>query len=149
MIGVGGARPAARRPTSRQTHTPPGSFRCPAVPCVTGRRPTTRVVFHDADDLVIVRGAQCGHLAGRVTVTRNRDGSEFDWPVLSKDLFRVASSSKQPDNAFVRVQYRGTWFYIEDSDLSSKSTFNLLDQLFQLQSGNPGNGAPMLTLPIN
>jgi hypothetical protein len=87
--------------------------------------------------------------AGRVTVTRNRDGSEFDWPVLSKDLFRVASSSKQPDNAFVRVQYRDTWFYIEDSDLSSKSTFNLLDQLFQLQSGNTGNVAPMLTLPIN
>ncbi len=87
--------------------------------------------------------------AGRVTVTRNRDGSEFDWPMLSKDLFRVASSSKQPDNAFVRVQYRDTWFYIDDSDLSSKSTFNLLDQLFQLQSGNTGNVAPMLTLPIN
>jgi hypothetical protein len=87
--------------------------------------------------------------AGRVTVTRNRDGSEFDWPKLSKDLFRVASSSKQPDNAFVRVQYRDTRFYIDDSDLSSKATFNLLDQLFQLQSGNTGNVAPMLTLPIN
>jgi len=87
--------------------------------------------------------------AGRVTVTRNRDGSEFDWPVLTQEVFRVASSSKQPNNAFVRIQYRDAWFYIDDSDLSSKSTFNLLDQLFQLQSGNTSNAAPMLTLPIN
>lgn len=87
--------------------------------------------------------------AGRVTVTRNRDGTEFDWRVLTDGLFRVASSKKSPDNAFVRVEYRGTWFYIDDSDLTSKSTFNLLDQLFQLQSGNAGSAAPMLTLPLN
>lgn len=87
--------------------------------------------------------------AGRVNVTRNQDGSEFDWSVVTQGLFRVASSAKQPDDAFVRVEYRGAWFYIEDSDLSSKSTFNLLDQLFQLQSGNTAGAAPMLTLPLN
>ncbi len=87
--------------------------------------------------------------AGRVTVTRNQDGTEFEWRVLTEGLFRVASSKKAPNNAFVRVEYRGTWFYIDDSDLTSKSTFNLLDQLFQLQSGNTGSAAPMLTLPLN
>lgn len=87
--------------------------------------------------------------AGKVTVTKNRDGSEFDWRALTEGLFRVASSSKAPDDAFVRIKYRGTWFYIDDSDLTSKSTFNLLDQLFQLQSGNAQTAAPMLTLPLN
>jgi hypothetical protein len=88
-------------------------------------------------------------VAGRVTVTRYRDGSEFEWPVLTKELFRVASSDDVPTDAFVRVEYRGTWFYIADSDLNSKSTFNLLDQLFQLQSGNTKSSGPVLTLPLN
>jgi hypothetical protein len=87
--------------------------------------------------------------AGRVTVTRHRDGSEFEWPVLTKELFRVASSDDVPTDAFVRVEYRGSWFYIADSDLNSKSTFNLLDQLFQLQSGNTKSSGPVLTLPLN
>ncbi len=87
--------------------------------------------------------------AGKVTVTRYRDGTEFGWPVLTGELFRVASSNEAPTDAFVRVGYRGTWFYIEDSDLNSKSTFNLLDQLFQLQSGNTRRTGPVLTLPLN
>ncbi|MGB5811063.1 MAG: hypothetical protein WBG86_11070 [Polyangiales bacterium] len=86
---------------------------------------------------------------GRVTLTRHRDGSEFDWPVITKEIFRVASSATEPDNAFISVQYRGSWFYIDDSDLNSKSTFNLLDQLFQLQSGNVAGAGPLLTLPLN
>ena len=87
--------------------------------------------------------------AGKVTVTRYRDGTQFDWPVLTGAVFRVASSEEVPNDAFIRVQYRGTWFYIEDSDLNSKSTFNLLDQLFQLQSGNVRGSGPVLTLPLN
>ena len=63
--------------------------------------------------------------------------------------FRVASSDKVPNDAFVRVEYRGAWFYIEDSDLNTKSTFNLLDQLFQLQSGSIRRAGPVLTLPLN
>ena len=87
--------------------------------------------------------------AGKVTVTRYRDGTEFGWPVLTGGLFRVASNDKVPNDAFVRVEYRGTWFYIDDSDLNTKSTFNLLDQLFQLQSGNTRGAGPVLTLPLN
>ena len=83
------------------------------------------------------------HYAGTLT-----DGTEFDWSRVTGDLFRVRSSVDQPDDAFVRVRYRNAWFYIDDSDLSSKSTFNLLDQLFQLQAGKTGGVAPMLTLPL-
>ena len=86
--------------------------------------------------------------AGRVTVTRREDGSVFEWSELAAGLFRVRSSLDPPSNSFVRVHYRDAWFYIDDSDLSSKATFNLLEQLFQLQAGEAGGRAPLLTLPV-
>ena len=87
--------------------------------------------------------------AGRVTVTRNPDGSVFDWADLTRGLFRIRSSLEPPANAFARVRYRDAWFYIDDSDLTSKATFNLLDQLFQLQAGDAVGATPLLTLPVN
>jgi hypothetical protein len=87
--------------------------------------------------------------AGRVTVTRNPDGSEFNWETLTGGLLQIRSSATRPEGAFIRVQYRGTWFYIDDADLTSKSTFNLLDLLFQLQAGNSTGEGPVLTLPLN
>jgi hypothetical protein len=87
--------------------------------------------------------------AGRVTVTRHSDGAPFDWTELTGGLFRIRSSADPPDNAFVRIHYRGTWFYIDDSDLTSKASFNLLDQLFQLQAGDAPGASPLLTLSVN
>ena len=46
------------------------------------------------------------------------------------------------------MRYRDAWFYIDDSDLTSKSTFTLTGQLFELQAGDVGGVAPLLTLPI-
>jgi hypothetical protein len=86
--------------------------------------------------------------AGRVTVTRRADGSVFHWSEMTGGLFRILSSADAPPNAFVRVNYRNAWFYIDDSDLDSKSTFTLLDTLFQLQAGGAQGGVPMLTLPV-
>jgi hypothetical protein len=50
--------------------------------------------------------------------------------------------------AAVAVQYRGSWFYIDDADLGSKATFSLLSQLFALQAGKVAGIAPLLTLPL-
>ncbi len=86
--------------------------------------------------------------AGRVTVTRREDGSVFEWSDMTAGLFRVRSSADAPSNALVRVRYRDAWFYIDDSDLDSKSTFTLLDTLFQLQAGGAQGGVPLLTLPV-
>lgn len=86
--------------------------------------------------------------AGRVTVTRHEDGTEFDWSEILDGLLSVRFSETRPDNAFVKIFYRDTWFYIDDSDLDSKSTFNLLGQLFNLQAGDVGGGGPILTLPL-
>jgi hypothetical protein len=87
-------------------------------------------------------------LAGRVTVTRDEHGSRFDWNEVTGGLMRIASSSMPPDNAYVAVRYRGSWFYVNDSDLTSKSTFSLLMQLFALQAGDVRSAGPILTLPV-
>ena len=87
-------------------------------------------------------------LAGRVTVTRDEQGKKFDWNELTGGLMRIASSSLPPSNAYVAVRYRDSWFYVDDSDLTSKSTFFLLMQLFALQAGDVKSTGPILTLPV-
>lgn len=87
--------------------------------------------------------------AGRVTVTRGVDGTRFDWHRVFGDLIRIRSSTFPPKNAYVAISYRGSWFYLDDSDLTAKSTFLLLQQLFALQAGEIKSAGPILTLPVN
>ena len=83
-----------------------------------------------------------------VTQTETEDGELFDWSLVTKDLFRVRSSKLRPRGAAVAVPYRGYWFYIDDDDLNSKSTFALLGQLLSLKSGNAESAGPVLTLSV-
>ena len=85
---------------------------------------------------------------GKVTRTLKKSGEVFDWKEVTGDLLRVRSKSNRPDNATLRVFYRGTWFFIQDSDLKSKSTFSLLSQIFSLQAGKIKDTTPLLTLPV-
>ncbi len=85
---------------------------------------------------------------GRVTVTLDEKGQLFDWDKVTGDLMQVRTSHGMPENAIVAVEYRGEWYYLDDTDLGSKSTFSMLGQLFSLQSGNAKTLAPTLTLPV-
>ena len=87
-------------------------------------------------------------LQGKVTQTKTPEGDVFDWKEMTGDLLRIRSVSEKPEAGFVAIFYRGVWFYIHDSDLSSKSTFALLGQVFSLQAGKIKDNAPFLTLPI-
>ena len=85
---------------------------------------------------------------GLVTVTRDADGRVFDWEQVTGALMQIRSSPERPEHAAVRVQYRGIWFYISDPDLTSKSTFALIMNLFALQAGDIPTTSPILTLPV-
>ena len=87
-------------------------------------------------------------LAGRVTITRNADGQPFDWSKVLGDLFVIHSQQNPPKNAAVAVNYRDNWFYIDDSDMQSKYTLMLLNQLSALQAGKIERAGPLLTLPV-
>ncbi len=86
--------------------------------------------------------------SGKVTITRYESGEEFDWSKVTGDLLRVQSQFHVPDTASVAIYYRDHWFYVDDSNLSSKSTFSLLAQIFALQAGDIKDVSPMLTLPL-
>lgn len=86
---------------------------------------------------------------GIVTVTQDESGAPFSWSAVTDGLLRIRSSVERPDTAAIAVPYRGHWFYIDDDDLDSKSTFALLTQLYALQAGDPVTGAaPVPTIPI-
>lgn len=87
-------------------------------------------------------------LQGKVTQTKTSEGNIFDWKEVTGDLLRIRSLSAQPENGPMAIFYRGNYFYIDDSDLSSKSTFSLLAQIFSLQAGKIKSNSPLLTLPI-
>jgi len=85
----------------------------------------------------------------RVTVTRDVGEDRFDWREVTGGLMHIHSSKRQPTNTYLAIYYRGSWFYIDDDDLTSKSTFSLLMQLFALQAGEVKATVPILTLPLS
>ena len=87
--------------------------------------------------------------SGLVTVTKTENGTPFAWnETPAGEFFHVHVSNEYPETAFLAIPYRNHWFYIADNDLQSKSTFMLLTQLFDLQSGQSKYVGPTLTLPV-
>jgi len=85
---------------------------------------------------------------GLVTTTVTADGETFDWCQVTGELLRVSVQAMPPAGAAVAARHRGWWYSIDDADLTSKSTFGLLSQLFALQAGEVEGAAPVLTLPV-
>lgn len=81
--------------------------------------------------------------AGKVRQTVRSNGSVFDWQELLQGVFHVRSSKQEPVDASVVIFYRGSYFYIADNDLDTKSTFVLLTQLIALHSVPASSSPPM------
>ena len=75
-------------------------------------------------------------LDGKVTHTKKTNGDNFDWKEITGDLLNIKHSLTAPADSEVAIFYRDYWFYIDDSDLVSKSTFSLLSQVYSLQAGD-------------
>jgi hypothetical protein len=60
---------------------------------------------------------------------------------------RIHSSSGKPGDAFVTVQYRNTWFWIDDRDLKSKRAFAFMLMLFTLSDTGEKDPMPLITIP--
>lgn len=59
---------------------------------------------------------------------------------------RIHSGADRPSNAFVEVQYRGYWYWIDDGDLASKRMLSLMMMFFSLVETGGGAGAPVVTV---
>jgi hypothetical protein len=62
-------------------------------------------------------------------------------------LIRIRSSREKPNDAFVSIPYRNSYFWIDDRDLRSKKIFSFLMFVFTLvETGDKGT-APIVTIP--
>ena len=87
---------------------------------------------------------------GLATITRDASGQPFDWRLVLDGLFRVYSvkGDSRPPNVHVAVPYKGHWFYINEADNDTKSTFSLLMELSRLEVLGKSPAGPLLTLPV-
>ena len=61
-------------------------------------------------------------------------------------LMQIHSGTEKPDDAYVKVQYRDHWFWIDDTDFQSKRMFSFLMFLFSLNETGAPSQAPILTI---
>jgi hypothetical protein len=85
-----------------------------------------------------------------VRVTLDETGQAFDWRRVMAGFFTVRSSAgtERPTGAHVAIQYKGYWFYIDETDHETKSTFTLLMELARLNLSDKGGTKPVFTLPL-
>lgn len=64
------------------------------------------------------------------------------------DLLEIRYSTEEPSDAWLKVRYRGLWFYIPGNDINSRISLGLLNAIFQSGVGNVPGAKPLLTLPV-
>jgi hypothetical protein len=62
-------------------------------------------------------------------------------------MIRIHSAKNKPEDAFVGVRYRDTWFWIDDGDIPSKRSFAQLMQLFTMADTGAKENMPIVTIP--
>jgi len=65
----------------------------------------------------------------------------------SSDWLVIKSSESEPDSR-LRIEQRGRWFYIDDSDSQSQKSFAMLNALFAVIGGTVPGAAPVMTIPV-
>jgi hypothetical protein len=130
----------------------PDPLRYPRPPSANLRvvpRSTAQVYFYLANGVEVpVEHLNCGLVQPQV----DAEGRVLDGRELLRGLFEVhvCGGHKPPPNAFVAVRYRGYWYYIDDADQPTKTTFALMLQLSRLDftRRQRTGGGPFLTLPV-
>jgi hypothetical protein len=80
---------------------------------------------------------------GRATPGWDADASNTN----ALRLIQIKCSKTKPADAFVTVEYRNHWFWIDDRDLKSKRVFSFMMMLFTLADTGEKEGLPLITIP--
>jgi hypothetical protein len=60
---------------------------------------------------------------------------------------RIRSSLTKPDEAYAAVQYRGYWFWVDDSDWQAKRALSAVVFFFTLADTGSAERLPLITIP--
>ena len=82
----------------------------------------------------------------QVKMTYYPNGAVFDWRTITRYIIRIRSSKAKPNNAFVAVAYRGSWFYVPENDFASKETLNLLAIIMGIYQTKVPTNFPVFTI---
>ncbi len=80
---------------------------------------------------------------GRTLPNYASSGPEAD----ATRLVRIHYSKGRPGDAYVSVNYRNHWFWIDDRDLKTKRAFAFLMMLFTLADTGERENLPLITIP--
>ena len=62
------------------------------------------------------------------------------------DLIHIRVVDKKPANAFLSIEYRGHWYYIDDRDAKSKNTFTVMQVLMSMANNGAGSVGPLISI---
>jgi hypothetical protein len=65
----------------------------------------------------------------------------------AEPLVRIRSGTEAPAEAYAAVPYKGHWYWIDDTDIASKTRFTFLMILFSLAETGPTTASPVVTVP--
>jgi hypothetical protein len=80
------------------------------------------------------------------TLLKSKKG--FDLRKQFMDICDIRVASDKPTGAYVATKYGDDWYFISDDDSHSKEAFQLMLNIFALQSADPPKNTPILTLPV-
>jgi hypothetical protein len=91
-------------------------------------------------------------LAGTVDIPKTHldDGSGYRVPPsieAAHPLMHVRSGTERPKDPFAAAQYRGYWFWIDQTDAPSKRAFSFLMALFNFAETGKAENLPLVTIP--
>jgi hypothetical protein len=64
-----------------------------------------------------------------------------------RDVGRIRSGPTRPESAFAAVQYRGQWFWVDDSDWRTKRALSAVMLFFTLADTGSPDRLPLVTIP--
>lgn len=102
----------------------------------------TRSIIEILSDISATVDVPAEHVAEqRVPPTMETEGEG-----IKGRMIRIRWSREQPDDAFAAVQYRDSWYWIDDKDYRSKKLFSFLMFVMTLTETGGKEGAPIVTI---
>lgn len=112
-----------------------------------GRPGEIRIYTRSLIEILGILGAQIEVPGSDVATGRTYPTRVTGDDLQALPIVTVRSSELPPFGAFVAVDYRGTWFHVDDSDFRSKRVFSVLMLILNLVENIGGQQLPVITIP--